>query len=59
MKCLALSTAALLVFSAGSLPAGELKSDKLKSGLQPGDPAGAFQVLDCTGLEEGKKLCYR
>ena len=30
-----------------------------KSGLQPGDFAGAFNVKDCTGPNEGKSLCYR
>ena len=54
MNRLAVTAAALLVFSAGSLPA-----DELKSGLQPGDSAGAFQVLDCTGPAKGGSLCYR
>ena len=54
MRCLAFSTAALLVFSAGALA-----EDKEKAGLKPGDPLGAFTVLDCTGPAEGTKLCYR
>ncbi len=32
---------------------------ELKSGLQVGDSAGAFQVKDCTGPNKGKSLCYR
>ena len=54
MRCLAFSTAALLVFSAGALA-----EDKAKAALKPGDPLGAFQVLDCTGPKEGTNTCYR
>lgn len=32
---------------------------ELKSGLQVGDRAGAFNVKDCTGPNKGKSLCYR
>lgn len=32
---------------------------RTQSGLQPGDSAGAFNVLDCTGPAKGTKLCYR
>lgn len=32
---------------------------ELKSGLQVGDAAGAFNVKDCTGPSKGKSLCYR
>ena len=31
----------------------------LKSGLQIGDSAGAFNVKDITGPNKGKSLCYR
>jgi|GEM_PF-466614 len=31
----------------------------MKSGLQPGDFAGAFNVKDITGPNAGKTLCYR
>ncbi len=34
-------------------------ADEIKSGLQPGEPAGAFNVLDVTGPNQGKSLCYR
>ena len=33
--------------------------EELKSGLQVGDSAGAFNVKDCTGPNKGKSLCYR
>jgi hypothetical protein len=31
----------------------------IKSGLQIGDSAGAYNVKDCTGPNAGKSLCYR
>ena len=31
----------------------------VKSGLEVGDHAGVFHVLDVTGPAKGKKLCYR
>lgn len=31
----------------------------LKSGLQVGDSAGAFNVKDITGPRKGRSLCYR
>jgi hypothetical protein len=31
----------------------------LKSGLQVGEYAGAFNVQDITGPNKGKSLCYR
>jgi len=34
-------------------------AEDLKSGLQVGDRAGAFNVKDCTGPATGKTLCYR
>ena len=51
-----LVASAVLMFTAGGLMAGE---KALKSGLQPGDSAGAFNVLDITGPKKGTKLCYR
>lgn len=44
---------ALLVATA-SLMAAELKS-----GLEPGDACGAFNVKDITGPNKDKTLCYR
>jgi hypothetical protein len=31
----------------------------IKSGLQVGDAAGAYNVKDCTGPFTGTSLCYR
>ena len=56
MRLLLLSSAALLVV-AGCATAE--KKEPIVSGLQPGAKAPAFQVLDCTGPNTGKKLCYR
>ena len=36
-----------------------VSAEELKSGLQPGDSAGAFNVKDVTGPRKGKSLCYR
>lgn len=36
-----------------------LAEDGLKSGLQPGEFAGAFDVQDITGPNKGHTLCYR
>lgn len=44
---------ALLMATAGVVAA------ELKSGLQVGDHAGAFNVKDITGPRAGKSLCYR
>ena len=54
MRRLILTSAAFNVATAGAFAA-----EKVKSGPQPGDSAGAFNVLDVTGPNKGKKLCYR
>jgi len=54
MKNALLLSAAVLMFS---LPA--MAEEEGKSGLQPGERPPAYQVLDATGPNEGKKLCYR
>ncbi len=46
--------AAVVVAAAGMAFAAEVDS-----GLKPGDAAGAFLVLDCTGPAKGETLCYR
>jgi hypothetical protein len=46
---------ALLALAVGTMAAGA----DLKSGLEVGEKAGAFQVKDCTGPSKGKSLCYR
>jgi hypothetical protein len=55
MRNVLVPTAALLATFCVAAPAAE----KLKSGLQVGDDAGAFNVKDCTGPSKGKSLCYR
>lgn len=55
MRTFSLTSAALLL-AVSMLPADE---GQTKSGLQPGDKASPFNVLDCTGPNKGKKLCYR
>lgn len=55
MRNVLVPTAALLV--AGF--AVSANAADLKSGLQVGDSAGAFNVKDCTGPAKGKSLCYR
>jgi len=53
MRRICVPVLALLVATAGLLAA------ELKSGLQPGDPAGVFNVRDITGPNKDKTLCYR
>lgn len=36
-----------------------MAADGVKSGLQVGDSAGAFNVKDITGPNQPKSLCYR
>ena len=48
-------TPLLLLAAWGAAAAAE----ELKSGLQVGESAGAFNVLDCTGPSQGTSLCYR
>lgn len=49
--------AAVLLVGAG------YAAEELKSGLQPGDSVGAFQVVKCGGADDGvsrgDELCYR
>ena len=53
MKRFCAPALALLVATAGLMAA------ELKSGLQPGDPAGFFNVRDITGPNKDNTLCYR
>ena len=55
MKQLQMAAVGLLVALAGS----QVTAEELKSGLQPGDSAAAFNVKDITGPRKGKSLCYR
>jgi len=55
MKALFLPSFAIVALALGSVVAAE----DIKSGLQVGDSAGAFNVKDITGPNAGKSLCYR
>ena len=55
MRPLTLIALGLLV----ACPSARVSADELKSGLQPGDEAAAFNVKDVTGPRKGKSLCYR
>jgi hypothetical protein len=55
MRHLTLVAVGLLV----TCPSILVSADELKSGLQPGDTAAAFNVKDVTGPRKGKSLCYR
>ena len=55
MRHLPLVAVGLLV----ACSSARVSADELKSGLQPGDKAGAFNVKDVTGPRKGKSLCYR
>jgi hypothetical protein len=47
--------ALLLIACAGAA----VIAGNVKSGLKVGDAAGAFNVKDITGPNQGKSLCYR
>ena len=49
-------TVALVCATAGMVA---LAADDVKSGLQIGEHAGAYNVKDITGPNKGKSLCYR
>ncbi len=53
MRQLAVASAVML-FATGVTEAADVKS-----GLQVGDAAGAFNVRCVAGLFEGRTLCYR
>jgi hypothetical protein len=55
MRTATLVSAALLVGLMVSAPVDA----EVKSGLQVGAAAPAFNVKDCTGPAKGTKLCYR
>lgn len=54
MKRFVLTSVAMACAVAGAVVAADLKS-----GLQVGEDAGAFNVKDITGPNKGKSLCYR
>src|SRR5579872_6945194 len=49
----------LAAAAAAALAVSALAAAKVKSGLEPGTTPGAFQVVDVTGPNKGKQLCYR
>ncbi len=62
MRRLFVSSVATLVAVIGLVcadQAASVQAAELTSGLQPGDKAGVFHVLDCTGDVAGSKTCYR
>jgi hypothetical protein len=51
-------------FVAAALVTAAASAEELKSGLQPGQSVGAFQVVKCGGAPDdgvkiGGELCYR
>ena len=54
MKWFIVTSIAIACVAAGAVVAADLKS-----GLQVGEDAGAFNVKDITGPNKGKSLCYR
>lgn len=55
MRRFGLPCVGLLVLATGAIAMAE----SIKSGLQTGEHAGAFNVKDITGPNKGKSLCYR
>lgn len=55
MRRFGLPCIGLVVVAAGAIAMAET----VKSGLEVGDHAGAFNVKDITGPNKGKTLCYR
>jgi ABC-type methionine transport system permease subunit len=53
-RMIAPSVVAVIALISATAMAGDLKS-----GLQVGESAGAYNVKDCTGPAQGKTLCYR
>ena len=47
----------IFIAAAGSLAVSAFAA--VESGLKPGSTPGAFQVVDVTGPNKGKQLCYR
>lgn len=47
------------MLAVGVLAASAFAADAVKSGLKPGSSLGAFDVVDVSGPNKGKQLCYR
>ena len=50
---------ALAITALSVLALGSAAFAAVESGLKPGTPTTAFQVVDVTGPNKGKQLCYR
>ena len=48
----------LTLMAVGALGVAAFAAD-VSSGLQPGDKASFFEVVDVSGPNKGKQLCYR
>ncbi len=48
----------LTIAALGLLATAAVGADKIESGLKPGDRTSAFQVVDVTGPNKPKQLCY-
>jgi len=55
MRSFVVPSVALAALSMGAIALAV----EIKSGLQVGDHAGAYNVKDITGPNAGKSLCYR
>lgn len=49
----------LALLAAGMLAVGAMAAKPATSGLKPGETVGAFDVVDVSGPNKGKQLCYR
>jgi hypothetical protein len=47
-----------LALAAVGLAVSAVAAEKIQSGLQPGARTSPFQVVDVTGPNKGKQLCY-
>lgn len=55
MKSFVVPSVALAALAMGAVALAA----EIKSGLQVGEAAGAYNVKDCTGPAAGTSLCYR
>ena len=55
MRFAVVPSMALAALTVGAIALGA----EIKSGLQVGEAAGAYNVKDCTGPAAGTSLCYR
>ncbi len=48
----------LAIAALGLVAVSAVAAEKVESGLKPGEGCSAFQVVDVTGPNKGKQLCY-